>query len=32
MYIEGKACWLNDLDTAMEKYNNRAWNYQDDTV
>ena len=22
MYIEGKACWLNHLDTAMEKYNN----------
>ena len=24
MYIEGKACWLNHLDTAMEKYNNRG--------
>ena len=24
MYIEGKACWLNHLDTAMEKYNNRV--------
>ena len=23
MYFEGKACWLNHLDTAMEKYNNR---------
>ena len=23
MYIEGKACWLNHLDTAMEKYNTR---------
>ena len=22
MYIEGKACWLNHLDTAMEKYDN----------
>ena len=21
MYIEGKACWLNHFDTAMEKYN-----------
>ena len=24
MYIEGKACWLNHLDTAMEKYNNHV--------
>ena len=24
MYIEGEACWLNHLDTAMEKYNNRV--------
>ena len=24
MYIEGKACWLNHLDTVMEKYNNRV--------
>ena len=24
LYIEGKACWLNHLDTAMEKYNNRV--------
>ena len=24
MYFEGKACWLNHLDTAMEKYNNRV--------
>ena len=24
MYIEGKACWLNHLDTAMKKYNNRV--------
>ena len=24
MYIEGKACWLNHLDTTMEKYNNRV--------
>ena len=24
MYIEGKACWLNHLDTAMEKDNNRV--------
>ena len=24
MYIEGKACWLNHLDTAMEKYNSRV--------
>ena len=24
MYIEGKAGWLNHLDTAMEKYNNRV--------
>ena len=24
MYIEGKACWLNHLNTAMEKYNNRV--------
>ena len=22
MYIEGKACWLNHLDAALEKYNN----------
>ena len=22
MYIEGKACWLNHLETALEKYNN----------
>ena len=24
MYIEGKACWLNHLDAALEKYNNRV--------
>ena len=24
MYIEGKVCWLNHLDAAMEKYNNRV--------
>ena len=24
MYIEGKACWLNHLDTTMEKYKNRV--------
>ena len=24
MYNEGKACWLNHLDTAMEKFNNRV--------
>ena len=24
MYIEGKACWLNYLGTAMEKYNTRV--------
>ena len=24
MYIEGKACWLNHLDSALEKYNNRV--------
>ena len=24
MYIDRKACWLNHLDTAMEKYNNRV--------
>ena len=24
MYIEGKACWLNHLDTALEKYNSRV--------
>ena len=24
MYIEGKACWLNHLDTALDKYNNRV--------
>ena len=24
MYIEGKACWLNHLDAATEKYNNRV--------
>ena len=24
MYIEGKDCWLNHLDTAMEKDNNRV--------
>ena len=24
MYIEGKACWLNHSNTAMEKYNNRV--------
>ena len=24
MYIEGKACWLNELDSALEKYNNRV--------
>ena len=24
MYIESKACWLNHLDTAMEKYNNHV--------
>ena len=23
MYIEGKACWLNHLDAALQKYNNR---------
>ena len=23
-YIEGEACWLNHLDAAMEKYNNRV--------
>ena len=23
-YIEGKACWLNHLDNAMEKYNNHV--------
>ena len=23
MYIEGKACWLNHLENAIEKYNNR---------
>ena len=23
LYIEGKACWLNHLDAALEKYNNR---------
>ena len=23
MYIEGKACWLNHLDAAVDKYNNR---------
>ena len=24
MYIEGKACWLNHLEAALEKYNNRV--------
>ena len=24
MYIEGKACWMNHLDAALEKYNNRV--------
>ena len=24
MYIEGKACWLNQLDAALQKYNNRV--------
>ena len=24
MYVEGKACWLNQLDAALEKYNNRV--------
>ena len=24
MYIEGKACWLNHFDAALEKYNNRV--------
>ena len=24
MYIEGKACWLNHLDAALEKYKNRV--------
>ena len=24
MYIEGKACWLNHLVAALEKYNNRV--------
>ena len=24
MFIEGKACWLNNLDVALEKYNNRV--------
>ena len=24
MYIVGKACWLNHLDAALEKYNNRV--------
>ena len=24
MYIEGKACWLNHLDVALQKYNNRV--------
>ena len=24
MYFEGKACWLNHLDAAIEKYNNRV--------
>ena len=24
MYIEGKACWLNHLDAALEKYNNHV--------
>ena len=24
MYIEGKACWLNHLDAALEMYNNRV--------
>ena len=23
MYIEGKPCWLNHLDAALEKHNNR---------
>ena len=24
MYFEGKACWLNHLDAALQKYNNRV--------
>ena len=24
MYIEGKACWLNHLENALDKYNNRV--------
>ena len=24
MYIEGKPCWLNHLDAALQKYNNRV--------
>ena len=24
MYIEGKSCWLNHLNTASEKYNSRV--------
>ena len=24
LYMEGKACWLNHLDNAMEKYNIRV--------
>ena len=24
MYIEGKACWLNHLDAALQKYSNRV--------
>ena len=24
MYIEGKACWLNHLENALQKYNNRV--------
>ena len=24
MYIEGKSCWRNHLDAALEKYNNRV--------
>ena len=24
MYIEGKACWLNHINSALDKYNNRV--------
>ena len=24
MYVEGKACWLNHLDAALQKYDNRV--------